>query len=434
MRFFPGFLTGDLKEHYSEKGPLYDRGILVNLFLLLGLGLILIYSSSIYVATLRMHDSMFFATKQITFIVVGLMALGLVLFYPTKKLGQHTRTLGIFLIILVCLLPLIFGREINGAKRWISLGFMNFQPSELLKLVWIIYLGSYIQRHYHDLGTWFGFFKPLVFLVPIGLILIGQHDFGSLVVIMFITAGLMFIGGAGMKFFTMLLILSVLLVIGAIAIAPYRMQRLITFMDPWADPYHKGFQLTMGLMAFGRGGLEGQGFGNSIIKLSYIPEPHTDFIVSIWGEETGVIGVCLIIFLEFLLVAQSFILGLKSLNSKTNKNFEHGIIAIGVGLWLLSQTFINIGVASGLLPTKGLTLPFMSYGGSSLIVMMMSVAVLIRISYERRTEYLKMQSQGRRVERNMRRSHKHANEASEKDKNFSSEVVNVPGASKSSDA
>ena len=230
-----------------------------------------------------------------------------------------------------------------------------------------------------------GFIKPLCFIGFIAGLLLMQPDFGSLVVVTAITFGILFVAGAGLLKYVSTL--SLVALAGAIIIwvQPYRLARITAFLDPWQDRFRTGYQLTQSLMAFGRGGLTGEGIGNSIQKLGYLPEAHTDFVMSIMGEECGFIGVCFVILLEFIIVAKAIMLSAKILKQKV---MFQGYVAFGIGMFFCLQTVINIGAASGGLPTKGLTLPLISYGGSSLIVCMWALAILLRIDYEWRTQKL----------------------------------------------
>lgn len=263
---------------------------------------------------------------------------------------------------------------------------MNLQPSELLKLVWILYFSSYITRKIKFISfTFKGFFKPFLFIgVMTGLLML-QPDMGSSVAVVFITIAMLNSAGAGL--FKFIIVIGFAVVVGVLAVvfSPYRMKRYTSFLDPWEDVFGDGYQLTQSLMAYGRGGLTGEGLGNSYQKLGYLPEAHTDFVTAIFGEEFGFIGMCCLVTLEFLIVCKAFLLSIRIL--KVNAIYQ-GYIAAGIGSWFCFQTFVNIGAASGGLPTKGLTLPLVSYGGSSMIVTVCAIAILLRIDYEWRNHLI----------------------------------------------
>ncbi|WP_274968612.1 putative lipid II flippase FtsW [Succinimonas amylolytica] len=403
MRFLEAFF-GRESEEYDPRGPLYDRALLVIVFLLLALCLVMIYGASIYVGEVKMHDSYYFIGKQFIFMALGFIcALG-VMQIPTKFWLGFGRFYLPVSALLLCALPLICGVSVKGASRWISLGVFNFQPSELVKLVWIIFVAGYIQRHHEAINKIRVFIYPFLFFIPFAVLLYLQRDFGSIVVLLGITFGMLFIAGGGLAVVIVSSFLAGLCLLPAVVLNSYRVARIMSYLDPWKDAENGGYQLTMGLMAYGRGGAEGQGLGNSVIKMNYIPEPHTDFIMAIWGEDAGFVGVALVVILEFLLVAKCCMLGFTCMRSKKMPNYIQGFIAFGVGLWFTGQTFINVGVSSGLLPTKGLTLPLISYGGSSLICMLMAMAVVLRISYERRKQYFRLQELEIRTEKGIRKS------------------------------
>ena len=278
------------------------------------------------------------------------------------------------------ILVMIVGREINGAKRWLPLGFINLQPSELLKIFWILYFSSYVSRKIESISTTTkGFIKPAAFIGVMAVLLLVQHDMGSLVVVSCITYSLTFIAGAGFIKYGVVIMLALLLAFLLVLVSPYRIARFKSFMDPWQDQYGSGYQLTQSLMAFGRGGITGEGLGNSYQKLGYLPEAHTDFITSILGEEFGFVGMVLLLLLELFIVYKSFRLAFKILKQDA---IYQGYVAAGIGTLFCVQTFINVGSALVGIPTKGLTLPLVSYGGSSMISCCMAIAILLRIDFE----------------------------------------------------
>lgn len=368
-----------------RKVAMFDRTIIFVSLLLLLISIVLISSASVQEAFNKTGDTYFYLKRQVAFTAVAVVWGILMTSIPSKTWFNIALPLmGVAMALLV--LVLIVGKEVNDAKRWIGIGPINLQPAELLKLFWIIYFSSYtcrkIEMVRHLLS---GFIKPLCFIGFIAGLLLMQPDFGSLVVVTAITFGILFVAGAGLLKYVSTL--SLVALAGAIIIwvQPYRLARITAFLDPWQDRFRTGYQLTQSLMAFGRGGLTGEGIGNSIQKLGYLPEAHTDFVMSIMGEECGFIGVCFVILLEFIIVAKAIMLSAKILKQKV---MFQGYVAFGIGMFFCLQTVINIGAASGGLPTKGLTLPLISYGGSSLIVCMWALAILLRIDYEWRTQKL----------------------------------------------
>lgn len=368
-----------------RKVAMFDRTIIFVSLLLLLISIVLISSASVQEAFNKTGDTYFYLKRQVAFTAVAITWGILMTSIPSKTWFNIALPLmGVAMALLV--LVLIVGKEVNEAKRWIGIGPINLQPAELLKLFWIIYFSSYtcrkIEMVRHQIS---GFIKPLCFIGCIAGLLLMQPDFGSLVVVTAITFGILFVAGAGLLKYVSTLSLVALAGAVIIWVQPYRLARITAFLDPWQDRFRTGYQLTQSLMAFGRGGLTGEGIGNSIQKLGYLPEAHTDFVMSIMGEECGFIGVCFVILLEFIIVAKAIMLSAKILKQKV---MFQGYVAFGIGMFFCLQTVINIGAASGGLPTKGLTLPLISYGGSSLIVCMWALAILLRIDYEWRTQKL----------------------------------------------
>jgi cell division protein FtsW len=284
-----------------------------------------------------------------------------------------------FLMLLAVFVP-HFGMRINGARRWLNLLFTTFQPVEAVKLILVVYVASYLVRHRENVETKFlGLFKPVMVAGVIVLLLLAQPDFGSATLVIAVTIAMVWLGGARPIFlFLMGLPLMPLLYIAATG-ESYRMKRLTSFMDPWKDPFNDGFQLTQSLMAIGRGEWTGVGLGSSVLKLSYLPEAHTDFIFAVIGEELGLAGVLLVIGLFVLAVGRGLYLGLKGV--EVGQRFA-GYVAFGVSLMLAMQAFVSVGVNLGALPTKGLTLPLISYGGSSMVLTCAMAGVLLRATYE----------------------------------------------------
>lgn len=363
--------------------PTFDRIIFLVALSLLLISLVLISSASVHEAFVDTSDSAFYLKRQLINIAISLVVAFFTCMIATSWFKQYSFHL-IFIILISLVLVLIVGREINHAKRWISLGFMNIQPAEFLKLFWILYFSGYASRKIEEVRNQLkGFIKPLAFLALISGLLLLQPDFGSLVVVTAITFGILFVAGARLlKYIVTVLCLSV---VGGLLIwiQPYRMARVMSFLNPWEDEFGSGYQLTQSLIAFGRGGFTGQGLGNSVQKLGYLPESHTDFVTAILGEELGFVGMCVIILLEFIIVYKAISLSFSIL--RTGPIYQ-GFVSFGIGLWFCLQTVINIGAASGALPTKGLTLPLVSYGGSSLIVFCAAISILLRIDFEWRNK------------------------------------------------
>jgi cell division protein FtsW len=385
---------------------MYDPLLVGAVVVLLSLGLVMVASASLHIAAETYGQPWFYTIRQVIFIALGLLA-GLICFkVPVsvwERLGPLLLLGGLVMLLLV-LIPGI-GRTVNGATRWINLGVFNLQVSELMKLFVIVYLAGYLVRHGDEVRTSFkGFLKPMVVLSLVALLLLMEPDFGSAAVIMATALAMLLIGGVRLWQFGLL----VLLVAGAMAVlaitSPYRMERLTTFLNPWADPFNSGFQLTQALIAIGRGEIWGVGLGSGVQKLFYLPEAHTDFLFSVLAEEFGLVGSLLVISLFVIFVLRSFAIG----RTAEQKGAQFAAyLAYGLGLWLGLQAFINIGVNMGVLPTKGLTLPLMSYGGSSIVVCCMAVALLLRVDFEVRRGSIQAERRGgrpdtRRVKRERR--------------------------------
>ncbi len=361
----------------------YDPLLVGSIILLMSLGLVMVASASLHIAAEDYGQPWFYAMRQLIFIGLGLAA-GMVAFgIPVavwEKLGPWLLLGGLALLLLV-LVPGI-GRSVNGATRWINLGVINLQVSEPMKLFVILYLAGYLVRRGAEVRTSFkGFLKPMVVLSLVAFLLLLEPDFGASAVIMATALAMMFIGGVRLWQFGLLLLLVVLAMALLAITSPYRMERLTTFLNPWADPFNSGFQLTQALIAIGRGEIWGVGLGSGVQKLFYLPEGHTDFLFAVLAEEFGLIGSLLVITLFVVLVARAFCIARQA--EVKGQPFA-AYLAYGVGLWLGLQAFINIGVNMGVLPTKGLTLPLMSYGGSSIVVCCVALALLLRVDFELR--------------------------------------------------
>ena len=353
---------------------------------LLGFGLIMVYSASI--ANAYQIDpegnGAYYLMRQSIYAVLGVVGGWMAYQMPIdrwQKLAPYVFFAAVVSLVLV-LLPVI-GKSINGSQRWITLGPLgNFQSSELMKLATILYAADYMVRkasHMHSLQK--GFLPMLLVMVGISALLQMQPDLGGTVVIIAIAMGILFLGGLDLRLFTLLLILVLVGVVWLILIKAYRLARIDSFADPWKDWHGSGFQITHALMAIGRGGWLGEGIGNSVDKLHYLPEVHTDFIFAVIGEETGLFGILTLIGLFAWMGWRAFSIGWQS--SLMGRNF-HALVAQGVGLWFSVQSFFNMGVNMALLPPKGLTLPLLSYGGSGLLMNMLALALLLRVDTENR--------------------------------------------------
>ena len=372
----------------KQRAPLadYDQILLWITIVLLGLGLVMVYSASIAIAEgsrATAHQPMHYLVRHGIFIAISLVMAVVAFQIPIKLWQQSALYLFLFglLMLALVLIPGV-GREVNGSQRWLSLYFMNLQPSEFMKLFVVIYAADYTVRkaaYMHSLRK--GFLPMFSVMLLTGGLLLREPDFGAFAVITVIAMGILFLGGMNWRLFAGLLLMLVISFLLLIWISPYRMQRVIGFMDPWADPYGKGYQLSHALIAFGRGEWFGVGLGGSIEKLFYLPEAHTDFLLAVIAEELGFAGVAAIALLFAWIVIRAFAIGLRA--SSLERHFA-ALVAHGIGLWLGVQAIINMGVNMGVLPTKGLTLPLLSFGGSAIAATCCAIAVLLRVDWENR--------------------------------------------------
>ena len=359
-----------------------DRSLLTVCIALLVMGYMMVASASLHLG-MRFFDNAFhYPTRQFIHIILGLIVASVIVCIEMefwKKYSSWLFIAGLVLLVLV----LIFGIKVNGSTRWLSLGFMRIQVSEIVKLVSVLYIASYVTRYQNDIRqSNYALFKPLGLFSIAGLLLLLEPDFGSVVVIFTIAMGIMFLSGARLwQFFIVLVILGILATL-LVYFSPYRWERMTSFVDPWNDGKQglgSGFQLIQALISFGRGEWFGVGIGNGLQKLFYLPEGHTDFLFSVLAEEAGLFGVTVIIVLFSLLVWRAF--AIASHAEQAGQDFS-GLVAYGLGIWFGFQAFVNMGVNMGMLPTKGLTLPLMSYGGGSMIIMCSALALLFRIQSE----------------------------------------------------
>lgn len=360
-----------------------DVWLLGATLILLGLGLVMVASSSITSAERATGQPFYFLFRQAAYLGVGLVCALVVARIRLVYWEKHGGLLLLFgLLLLALVLVPGVGLSVNGSMRWLPFGPVNLQPSEFAKLLVVIYLAGYLVRHGADVrNSLQGFFRPMVLFVVMAALLLAEPDFGAALVVLATALGMLFLAGARLWQFGALLGLAVF-AFGMLAFAaPYRLQRLTTFLNPWADPFDSGFQLTQALIAFGRGDWFGVGLGASIQKLFYLPEAHTDFLFAVLAEELGLVGVLVVIGLFAVVVWRAFALAQLAL---IRSNYFAAYLAWGIGLWLALAAIINLGVNMGLLPTKGLTLPFMSYGGSSIVASCAAVALLLRVHHELR--------------------------------------------------
>ena len=358
-----------------------DTTLLTAAIALLSLGVVMVASSSISVADRNFSDPFYYLERQLIFVAMGLAAAFAVFnmrLVQWEKSGMALLMFALFLLVFV-LAPGI-GKTVNGSTRWLPLGVFNLQVSELVKLFLVVYVAGYLVRHGEAVRTtMWGFLKPMMMVGLAGLLLLLEPDFGATVVIMVTVLGMTFLCGARFtQFFSFVSLFAVAALLLVIT-SPYRMQRLISFANPWADPFDSGFQLTQSLIAIGTGSWFGTGLGGSVQKLFYLPESHTDFLFAVLSEELGFAGVTLVVGLYSVIFFRAFRIAVKA---EQAGNFFASYLAYGIGIWLAMQAVINMGVNMGLLPTKGLTLPLMSYGGSSLVVCCMAIGLLMRIDYE----------------------------------------------------
>jgi cell division protein FtsW len=363
-----------------------DFTLLWCVVLLLAIGLVMVYSASIAISEGEKatgYRATYYLTRHGVFMFVGVIA-ALITFQIPMSVWQRSAPFlfmaGGFLLVLV-LIPAI-GHEVNGSRRWIRLGFFGMQPSEVMKLLTVMYAADYTVRKAAFMDDFKKGFLPMFsVMVFMAALLLRQPDFGALVVVTTIAMSVLFLGGLNWRVFAALLVLLAVAFAALIVTSPYRLQRLVGFMDPWADSFGKGYQLSHSLIAFGRGEWFGVGLGASVEKLFYLPEAHTDFLLAVIAEELGFVGIVTVVGLFAVLIYRIFMIGREAM---MREKYFAALVAQGIGVWLSVQAFINMGVNMGLLPTKGLTLPFLSYGGTGVLVNCATVAILLRIDYENR--------------------------------------------------
>lgn len=364
--------------------PEYDQVLIWVTLALLGLGLVMVYSASIAIAEASDavgHQSTYYLFRQGAFITVSLIA-GYVAFQVPmewwQKMAPHLFVFALVLLVLV-LIPGV-GRNINGSQRWLSLFVVNLQPSELMKLFTAMYVADYAVRKSGQMDSFVKGFLPMVAaMVLVGFLLLREPDFGAFAVVAAISISILWLGGLNIKIFAALLTILPVAIYFLIVSSPYRLERVVGSLNPWDDPFGKGYQISHALIAFGRGEWFGVGLGASVEKLLYLPEAHTDFLFAVIAEELGFIGVVTVLALFSWLVIRAFAIGKEA---TANERYFSSLLAQGLGVWIGIQAIINIGVNMNVLPTKGLTLPLLSFGGSGILANCIAIAVLLRIDYE----------------------------------------------------
>ncbi|MDP7593136.1 MAG: cell division protein FtsW [Litorilituus sp.] len=374
------------QKHTSE---VFDRSFILLALSMYMIGLIMVASSSMPVAERLFNNPFHFVIRHTIYIILSMGIAGVALQIPLswwQKNSSYLLMFGILLLVVV----LLIGRSVNGSTRWIVVGPITVQAAEPAKLFFFCYLAAYlVRRRDQVMEDWKGFAKPLVVFALLAALLLRQPDLGTIIVMFVTTFGLLFLAGAKLWQFISLASVGVVLLSLLAIFEPYRWRRITSFLDPWQDPFGSGYQLTQSLMAYGRGELFGQGLGNSIQKLDYLPEAHTDFVMAVLAEEVGFIGIAVIILLSMCLVYKALILGRKAL---AKEKFFEGFFAYAIGIWMCFQAAVNVGASAGMVPTKGLTMPLISYGGSSMIIMTIAVVILIRIDHELRMQSIQATS------------------------------------------
>jgi len=380
--------------HYTQRGKptsqplaLYDKWLIAAVIGLIIIGLMMVASSSVMISTRNYHQPFHFLIRQVCYLCAGLVVAAFIIRTDSSNWEKLSvpLLLGCLLLMILVLIPGI-GRLVNGSRRWLAFGPIGIQVSELAKVTMIFYLSGYLVRQQQTIkNSIIGFIRPMFILVIFSFLLLLEPDFGATVVITGTVMAMLFLSGVKLRYYLGL----VFLVGGALAVlaisSPYRLARLTAFLNPWADQFNSGYQLTQSLIAFGRGGWFGSGLGDSVQKLFYLPEAHTDFLFAVLAEELGLVGILLVLILYSILVCRGLMIGF---NAYSQGRLFAAYTAYGITFWMGLQAAINMGVNAGLLPTKGLTLPLMSYGGASMMVCVCVIALLLRIDHENRWQSL----------------------------------------------
>jgi cell division protein FtsW len=357
-----------------------DAWLFVVTLVLLSTGVVMVYSASAIVAADRFRDPYFFLKKQVFWAALGCGVLWLALRTDYRRLEKLVLPfLGLSVLLLVLVLLPGLGVSVNGSRRWLRLGPLSFQPAELAKLALVVYLAAFLARKRDELGeVWRGLVPPLAVGGSLAALVLAQPDLGSCLTLLVLTVGLLFLAGAPTRSLALLVVPALSLAALAVWMAPYRMRRVFAFLDPWQDPRGSGFQIIQSWLALGGGGLTGRGIGESKQKLFYLPEAHTDFIFAVLGEELGFLGAAAVVVLFAVLVWRGLRIGIRAADP------FGAYLALGITVLVATQTLVNLGVVTGMLPTKGLPLPFLSFGGSALLMTMLATGMLLNISQDAR--------------------------------------------------
>jgi cell division protein FtsW len=375
----------------QEVRKAYDTLLLLVSLAILSIGFVIVTSASMPVADRLYNNPFYFAIRHGIYISLAIAAALVVMQIPMRW-WRMTNVWLLLMAIALLVAVLLIGRSVNGSTRWLVIGPITIQAAEPAKLFFFCYLAGYLVRRFEEVTENIkGFIKPLAVFFVLAVLLLMQPDLGTVVVMLFTTVGLLFLAGAKLWQFFGLAITGSLAVIMLIVFEEYRMKRITSFLDPWADPFGSGYQLTQSLMAYGRGDIFGQGLGNSLQKLEYLPEAHTDFIMAILAEEFGFAGVLTVLVLMLIIVIKAMSMGKLALRKE--RPFD-AYLAYSIGIWFSLQTAVNVGASAGILPTKGLTFPLLSYGGSSLIIMAIAVGILVRIDFELRVDGIQAMNKG----------------------------------------
>jgi len=371
----------------------FDRTYIILAFAMYVIGLIMVASSSMPVADRLFGNPFHFIIRHAIYIGLSLIIASIIMQVSLATWHKHSTHLLIFGIVLLVTV-LVIGRTVNGSQRWIVLGPITIQAAEPAKLFFFCYLSAYLVRRRDEvMENVKGFIKPLVVFGLLATLLLFQPDLGTVIVMFVTTFGLLFLAGAKLWQFISVALVGLVSISALAYFSPYRWARVTGFLDPWKDPFGTGYQLTQSLMAYGRGEVFGQGLGNSIQKLEYLPEAHTDFVMAVLAEEFGFLGIAALLLISMTLVIKALLLGRKAVNQE--KYFE-GFFAYAIGIWFSFQAAVNVGASAGIVPTKGLTMPLISYGGSSMIIMTIALVVLLRVDHEIRLQSIQATSKGDR--------------------------------------
>ena len=370
-----------------EPPALYDRVFLVIVVLLLAVGILMVASASMVISERQYHQPFHYLMRQLIYLGLGFGLILIIIRLPVSFWQRISGlAIGVALVLLVAVLIPHIGRSVNGSRRWIAFGPISLQVSEYVKMAIVLYVAGFLVRRQDDVRTsLIGFLIPMALYCIVAVLLLLEPDFGATAVIGCTILAMMFLAGVRLWPFLVLIAVVALAFIVLMISAPYRLQRITTFINPWATPFGSGYQLTQALIAFGRGGWFGVGLGNSVQKLFYLPEAHTDFLFAVLAEELGLICVLLVISLYIVFVWRIIRIGR---HAQLRGSLFAAYTAYGIAIWLGLQVFVNIGVNAGMLPTKGLTLPLISYGGSSLLIDCAAIGLLLRIDYESRMRKL----------------------------------------------